>query len=112
MESVLNLDSDAGLAVKADELKAAFLAMDARAVGDDFTDYFSFFTHDQRLDGGPLFRLAVRSLLLALGFKAAVDTSSPEESLDLCFELAERVFVVIGLRFCRKGCLVRKITKF
>lgn len=95
-KALLNLDSDDGLAQIAEELKTAFLAKDARAVGGKFNDGFSCYTHRQRLDNGEILQFAVEAFLRSLNLKVHDGPPGPKGRPASLVELGDRVFVSIG----------------
>jgi DNA-binding ferritin-like protein (Dps family) len=96
----LKLKSGDELITKGEELQKAFLAMDANYVSTMFSNFFSTISFYQRPDQEKTFHSYVQLILSAMGFKVLTEIPGSEGRLDLCLELADKVYLIIELKYC------------
>jgi DNA-binding transcriptional ArsR family regulator len=95
---ILGLKLD-DLLARREELQEAFLSRDADKVSAFFKKNFARLSYLQKLKSGRNVRLLVQALLMSLSFKVQDEVADQTGRLDLCFEIQERVYVLIELKF-------------
>jgi hypothetical protein len=82
------------------ELRAAFLARDAKTIGEKFSNSFAATTYFQRITNEKVFHICVQLILAATGLKVRSELPGATTRLDLLVELENNVYVLIELK-CR-----------
>ena len=91
------------LPAKKETLEKAFLARDAKTVGDVLRGFLAKLTYHQRPDDEKTFHGYVQLILSALDFKVQSELAGAVGRLDLTVELPGRVHLIIEMKYCPGG---------